>query len=217
MGLFRVENGLLVIDKDEVRAIPEFKTILERDRGSKGDADGRKKFKAFKEFFYIYWMADFESWISRGGYSEKEKHKLAVKEALLEEDWKADIDIKLAIEKYSKTQLEMLPALGTLNTILTGLKAVDKVSKNIINNIDATIEFHESNRKKKAESGEPMNVGDDLIMATNLVAQLKQLLDISNKVPTTIKVLQEIEDRLAKEKSGANIGRGGKKIGNRAG
>jgi hypothetical protein len=217
MGLFKVENGLLVIDKDEVRGIPEFKVILERDKGSKGDADGRKKLQAFKEFYYIYWMADFESWINKGGYNEREKHKLSIKEALLDEDWKIYPEIKPAIEKYSKTQLEMLPALGTLSTIITGLKAVDKVSKNIIDNIDATIEFHNEARKRAAENGEPLKIGDDLVIATNLVAQLKQLLDISNKVPTTIKVLQDIEERLAKEKSGINLGRGGKKIGNRAG
>lgn len=216
MGLFRLENGLLTIDKDEVRAIPEFKTILERDRGSKGDADGRKKFKAFKEFLYIYWMADLESWIGRGGYTEKEKHKLAVKESELEEDWKADEAIRIAIAKYSSTQLAMLPALDTLNSILTGLRTVDKVSKSIINNIDATIEQHDKAKEAAIKNGEPMKIGDDLVITTNLVAQLKQLLDISNKIPTTIKVLQEIEDRLAKEKSGINLGRGGKKIGNRA-
>ena len=216
MGLFRLENGLLTIDKDEVRAIPEFRTILERDRGSKGDADGRKKFKAFKEFLYIYWMADLESWIGRGGYTEKEKHKLAVKESELEEDWKADEAIRTAIAKYSSTQLAMLPALDTLNSILTGLRTVDKVSKSIINNIDATIEQQEKAKENAIKNGEPMKIGDDLVITTNLVAQLKQLLDISNKIPTTIKVLQEIEDRLAKEKSGINLGRGGKKIGNRA-
>ena len=42
-----------------IRLIPEFRKILERDRGSKGDQQGRLKIQATKEFHYIYGIADF--------------------------------------------------------------------------------------------------------------------------------------------------------------
>lgn len=216
MGLFRVENDLLVIDKDETRAIPEFKVILERDKGAKGDTDGRKKFRAFKEFLYIYYVADFESFLSRGGYNEKEKHKLAIKEAGLEEDFKVDNDIKNAIEKYSSTQLLIMPALSTLSTIIKGLKTADKISQNIVESIESVMDSFKEKKKAALAENAPWNPGDDAVMTSHVVGQLEYLLKISNNIPKTIKTLEEIEERLAREKSGVNLGRGGKKIGNRA-
>lgn len=216
MGLFRLENQLLVIDKDEVRAIPEFRVILERDKGSKGDVDGRKKYRAFKEFMYIYFIADYESWTNKGGYNDKEKHNFAVVDADLEPTFKPDAEIKAAIAKYSQTQLAMLPALSTLSTMVKGLKIADKISQNIIENIELSMEAHKEKKRKAAENNEPLNAGDDLVLTQALVNQLEQLMDISNKIPKTIDTLEKIEDRLAKDKSGASVGRGGKEIGNRA-
>lgn len=216
MGLFSVENDILIIDKTETRAIPEFRAILERDKGSKGDVDGRKKYRAFKEFYYIYLIADYESWISRGGYNDKEKHKLAIKDTGLEDNFKADDEIKAAINKYSEVQVAMLPALSTLSTIIKGLKVADKISQSIIDNIENVMETHAIKKQAAIGTGEPLSAGDDLIIAQNLVAQLNQLMDISNKIPKTITTLEAIEDRLAKDKSGTSLGRGGKEIGNRA-
>lgn len=216
MGFFRLENGILTIDKDEARAIPEFRIILERDKGSEGDNDGRKKRYAFKEFLYIYFVADFGSWIVRAGYNEKEIHKLAIKDSSLEENYKVDLVVKAAIEKYKATQLAMLPALSTLSTMLKGLKLADKVSQSIIDNIENLIDTHSERKQKAKEEGQPLNVGDDLMVAQNLVQQLNQLMEVSNKIPKTIETLEKIEDRLAKDKSGVSLGRGGKEIGNRA-
>lgn len=216
MGLFRIENDILVIDKNETRATSEFRTILERDKGSKGDVDGRKKYRAFKEFYYIYLIADFESYINLGGYNDKEKHKLAVAESGLEDDFKPDAEIKAAITKYSKIQLDMLPALSTLSTILKGLKVADKISQSIIDNMENVMEAQAIKKQAAIGTGEPLSAGDDLVIAQNLVGQLNQLMEISTKIPKTIETLEKIEDRLAKAKSGVSLGRGGKEIGNRA-
>ncbi len=216
MGFFRLENGLLVIDRDEVRAIPEFRAILERDKGSEGDNDGRKKKRAFKEFLYIYFTVDFESWVVKGGYNEKEIHKHACKDSGLDDNYKADNIVRAAITKYEETQLAMLPSISTLKTILKGLKVADKISQKIIDNIEETMETHDTKKKKAKEINEPLSIGDDLVIAQNLVAQLNQLMDMSNKIPKTIETLEKIEERLAKDKSGTSYGRGNKEIGNRA-
>ena len=216
MGFFKIENDLLVIDKDEVRGKPEFRILLERDRGSKGDVDGRKKFQAYKEFMYIYLIADLESWINKAGYNDKEAHKAALKDADLDSTFKLDSDIKIAITTYRTLQLEMLPALSTLSSILKGLKVADKISQSIIENIETVMDNHKERKIKAAEQNEPLNPGDDLVITQNLVAQLGQLMDISTKIPKTIETLEKIEDRLAKDKSGISLGRGGKEIGNRA-
>lgn len=216
MGLFRLENDMLVIDKDETRAIPEFRAILERDKGSKGDNDGRKKFRAFKEFYYIYLISDLESWINKAGLNDKEKHKNAIKDCGLEETFKPDDEIKAAIAKYQEVQLATLPALSTLSTILKGLKVADKISQSIIENMETVMENHKIKKQASIGEGNPLSAGDDLVVAQNLVSQLNQLMEISIKIPKTIETLEKIEDRLAKDKSGVTLGRGGKEIGNRA-
>ncbi len=110
----------------------------------------------------------------------------------------------------------MLPALSTLSTILKGLKISDKISQAIIENMETVMENHKIKKLAAVGSGEPLGMGDDLVIAQNLVAQLNQLIEISTKIPKTIETLEKIEDRLAKDKSGVSLGRGGKEIGNRA-
>jgi len=108
--LFKLENGLLVLDKDELRAHEKFKRILERDRGSEGDNDGRKKIFAFKEFFYIYSVADFRSDGNIGGFNAKDLHLRGIKDAGLPENWKPDDKIKEAIDFYKERLEEISPS-----------------------------------------------------------------------------------------------------------
>ena len=52
--LFDVDENQLPILKPVARTLPIFRTIIEEDRGSKGDADGRKKHLAMKKIAYLY-------------------------------------------------------------------------------------------------------------------------------------------------------------------
>lgn len=216
MAFFKIEDDALVIDRNEVRGIPVFRTILERDRGSKGDADGRKKEFAFKEFMFIYLTCDFRSWVLKSGENEKTTHKLSIKDAGLPDDYKPDAVVKEAMELYKERQYGELPSLGTVEAILTGLKVSQKIAKSIAGNIEATLEAADEERKRKLENKEQMLPGDDLVLAQGLVGQLKQLLDISNKIPETVSTLEQLRDKLSKEESGTRLGRGSKEIGNRA-
>lgn len=219
MGFFKVEDDLLVIDREEIRGIPVFRSILERDKGvtkEAGDNDGRKKKRAWKEFFYIFIYCDIKSWAVRQGLNDKEKHKAAIKDAMLPEDFKQDDLIKKAIVLYLKNQDDEMPSVGVVVTTLKGLKIANKIAENIIDNIETTIENNKVNKKRKVEAGETLSPGDDLVMVQNLVAQLNQLMDISTKIPKTIVTLEQLEERLTKEQSGTKFGRGNREIGNRA-
>ncbi len=216
MGIFKVENHILEIDKDYVRGIPEFRIILERDKGSKGDVDGRKKYYAYKEFYYIYIVADLKSFPNKGGLNEKEVHKAAIKESELEETYKPDKDIKAAITKYRYIQDIENPTLKTLTTVLRGLTTADTISQNIIDNINRAIELQEKVRSEKENNQEPKNAADEAVATANLVGQLKQLLGIANDLPKTIATLETLEIKLAKDEANIKLGRGGKEIGNRA-
>lgn len=214
--IFTVESDVLVINKDYVRGIPEFRTILERDRGSKGDQDGRKKFKAFKEFFYIYMVASLFSYPNKGGYNDKAVHEAGIKEAQLEDNYKPDAEVRAAIEKYKRIQLDSLPTLGVIHSVLRALRVGETITKSIIDAMEDTIALKEKERLAKKEAGEPTDIANDLITVNGLVEQLNQVLKISSKLPDTIETLQSLEERLKKEALGENLARGGKKIGSRA-
>lgn len=213
--IFRIENDLLVIDKDYVRGIPEFKIFLERDKGGKGDADGRKKLRAWKEFMYLYMRASLFSYPNKGGYSEKECHTAAVKEAELEDNYKPDAEMKTAIEKYRQIHKDILPTLTTIATALRALKTADTIAKGIVENIETTIELVNKKKAEKVE-GEPNNLLDDIASTSSLIAQLDQVLQIVNKLPKTIETLESLDNRLKKEIAGQNLSRGGVEVGNRA-
>ena len=216
MSFFRMEDGKLVLDKDEIRTVPEFRRILERDKGSEGDVDGRKKFRAEKEFLYIYNFIDLRSWLNKGGYGEKEKHLKALKEADLEEGFRPDNDLKSAIRKYGEIQEATLPTLTTISTLIRGLKTGDAIANSIIGNIETQLGLHNKRRDERAAQNEPTDLANDMAISIALSEQLGVLLDMGNKLPKSIETLEKLEERLKKEEAGDNLARGGKDIGSRA-
>lgn len=214
--IFEIENDLLVINKDYVRGIPEYKIILERDKGGKGDNDGRKKLRAWKEFYYIKIVADRFAFPAMSGLNERETHVCGIKESGLEENFKPDDVIKAAINKYKELQDLLTPTINTVQSILQGLRLTSTVCKNMVKNIEATIELNENNKAKKLEEGQPIDLAADLAFTTALVSQIEQMNKIGNIIPKTIETLEKLEEKLAKEVSGVNIARGGKEIGSRA-
>ncbi len=70
MNLLVVTNDFDVSVSPEALELKAFKALVTRDKGSKGDADGRKKYRAKKEFAFIYHMVSADS-----PYSGFEKSK----------------------------------------------------------------------------------------------------------------------------------------------
>lgn len=214
--IFKIENDELILDKDYLRGIPEFKAILERDRGSKGDADGRKKFRAWKEFMYLYIVSSFYSYPNLGGFNEKDTHRAAIVESELEPDFQPDSLLKQAIVKNRELEKAIVPTLNTINTILKGLKVSDKICVNIIKNIESVIEKQELENNEKINRGEMIDLASDLVLTQGLIDQLEQLTKIANTLPKTINTLEDLYNKLAKEEAGQKLARGGRAIGNRA-
>lgn len=213
---FKIENDMFVIDNEEVRTIPEFKRLLERDRGTKGDIDGRKKYRAWKEFKYIDNIANIFSSCNQSGLNEKDAHNYAVKEADLEEDYKPDEEVKKAIDKFRKIQEDCLPSLKAVSNLIKNLKLSNTICERIGKNIEATLELDEVRRKEAATKGEPQNYAADIATTNALIEQLNGLTAIATKLPVTIETLTKLEDKLLKEQTGDNTARGGKQIGLRA-
>lgn len=209
-------NGLLVINKDYVRGLSPFKTILERDQGSEGDSQGRKKAFAFKEFMYIYIVGSMFSYANKAGYNDKQLHEAGIKEAKLDLKYKPDAEVKAAIERYKEIQLEMFPALKLLNSVYRGLKIGENVITSLTKTMEATLELQEEVAKKKAELGEPIDIAQQMLTTQGLMEQLTQILKLAKQIPDTVETVGSLQDRLKKEMAGDNIARGGKKTGNRA-
>lgn len=209
--IFKVEGGFLVLAKEEIRGVKEFKVLLERDKGSEGDADGRKKLHAFKEFYYIYLTCDFKSYLVNGGYTEKEIHLKAVKGAGLPEGWKADAAIKAAMAVYTEIQEDETPTATFLIKTIQGVRMGTKVMQVAINAMEATLDLMSSPKE-----GETPNLSDLLLNTDNLAKQLEIINKMANAFPKTLKTLEELQDKITKEKSGKQLARGGEEIGNRA-
>jgi len=124
MKLFEidVETSTVALNKPWIMLIPEFKALLDRDKGSPGDYRGDKKLKARKEFTYIYFLTDFASPLT--DWEEEEKRKEALHYADLTEK---DIDDKVLIANlhYDKMQIKGAPSLKTYRALLKSRDAMD--------------------------------------------------------------------------------------------
>lgn len=108
--------------------IREFKELMMRDRGSKGDAQGRLKLRAAKELSYVYLMEDFLSPFANMDYYKR--HKQALHELGLSE---ADIDDKVlaARDKYAFILKEHAPMLRTLEIVKQSREQLEDYFKEI--------------------------------------------------------------------------------------
>jgi len=91
-------TGDLEINKLEVKKIPEFKVLFDRDKGSTGDSAGTKKYIACAEIYYIYLVYDIRSLYYNLPIEEKKVR--ARKDAKLPDNWKEDKAFDKAIEVY---------------------------------------------------------------------------------------------------------------------
>lgn len=210
MKIFTVKEGLLVLNLEELRGIRPFRDVLARDKGSEGDHDGRKKYRAFKEFYYIYYVADFSSFGNLSKYNEKELHIHAVKESGLEDTYKPDALIKECIDWYKCAQLELAPSIPFLQAAIGTLKSSHRVVEKLGEGIEHILET------LKTPEGETPNIAEILAVSKTAADQLELLLDISARIPKAIENLEALEERVKKEQSKDEIVRGGKKKGNRA-
>ncbi len=151
------------LDKEWISTIKEFKKILTRDKGSKGDIDGRKKLQATREFTFIYHYCDYASKFSN--YSEDDKLKACQLNADLPDDfdYTKDEDIVAAVKKYR--DLQETPALKMLAEAREGLHSAHKVIRKIryyleeeLANLDFSniIEEDEEEGKNKKKKVDPV-------------------------------------------------------------
>jgi len=185
MQLFREENFQVIIDP-ELKAIPQFKRIITRDRD-------RKKRAAFKELAYIYFVYDYKS--PYFIYPGTERRMRVRKDLELEPGWMEDTEMKDAIAKY----ISFLdsPAIKSLIAIREGLLSSAKVIDALRVRIDQALA--ESDNE---DAEEPVDIG-------SVVKSVTQLIELSEKLPKAIDTIADLEDKVKKEQSNESRIKGG--------
>lgn len=91
-------DGELEVSKPEAKSIPAYKALFDRDKGSIGDSDGRKKRIACAEIKYIYLVYDVRSIYYNLPLNEKKSKARA--NVGLPDNWKEDEVLEIAKEQY---------------------------------------------------------------------------------------------------------------------
>lgn len=101
--------------------IPEFKTLINRDRGSAGDYRGDKKLKATKEFTFIYFYIDPRSPIEN--WEDHLKREEALRYSGLEEK-DIDKEVMEALDYYQKLLHKVAPSLHLMRSVKQSITAL---------------------------------------------------------------------------------------------
>lgn len=186
--LFSFKDGDIVINKIEILTIPVYTTILRRDKGSVGDSSGRKKLQAFKEFAYIYHMADVNSLPNRNGYRMSKAISYSKDKAGLPKEWVADDVINKAIKVYKaeqdslprRTILDLLKTYGVIATVTGKLRlAIEEAADDDTISVDKAAELFKT--------------------ISLLIEQGDQLPKLTAKLTSAISQLEQIEDKKNRE------------------
>lgn len=202
---------LVDLNKEWISTVKEFKKLLTRDRGSEGDADGRKKLKATKEFTFIYHLCDYKSQFSN--YSDSDRLLNAKQNADLPEkyDYTKDEDLLIAIKRYKA--LQESPALQILKESKEGLHSAHRVIKKIREALEIKLEAADLTQLEEVEGKNGKKIIIDPV--AKITTDLESLIKLSNLIGPTLKNLKDLEDQVKKELGDKESLRGGKEKGTR--
>ncbi len=187
MGLFILRGNVVELDHDEIALIPEFKAILDRDKSTGTSI-------AFKEFTYIYAIADPKSKANTKGYDDKDAKEYAITLSKLPLDYKPDGIVLSAIEKYKDDSDTVANELRReiLLTMNTSCKIVSRLRKIIEKKLDKT------------------DITDQEVIT--LTDALSKVVSINDSLPKQIRALKESEKLILEEQDTDVKGRGGIEI-----
>lgn len=193
--LFRVVEGEVQPINAREAQLKEIRQILARDKGSKGDSDGRKKAFALKELGAVYWIADFRSPGRMQGYEEQELIEDAIKNYDLPATWKPDLVVTNLIKTYEYNNKGGVAA-ETLSETVATLRFMNNTVKEI--------------RRKIKRTLEKPDVSEDELK--NLITLQREIFNLSTDIPKKIKEIQEAIETLRVTEAEFEVARGGVKV-----
>lgn len=131
---------MVTLNKHWISTIPQFRTLLARDKGGPGDGSGKYKKQATREFTYIYHLLDFHSPLEN--YPKAKRKQMALEFAGLahrEKEMDTDTDLQDAIELYEELLNNSSTSLQTLRSM--------KRAKHAMNDYLESVDFTEKGDK----------------------------------------------------------------------
>lgn len=184
-------SGELEINKPEARRVPEFKALFDRDSGSKGDYDGKKKYIACAELYYIYLVHDIRSLYSNEDIdARKEKAK---RDAGLPSNWKEDSVLASAVEAYK----EHFKLSADGSAFITAERLYYTAAKDVEYMIDATIElksllYSVMNRLKPSAGKTKLGDVETLTLAKEAQGLIKEIASNQKSMIDTAKTFDSL-------------------------
>ena len=214
--LLKVSSSGKITISEEAYTIPEYKNLISKDKGSKGDHDGRKKERTKKYFLYMYHLIHPAS-INANILSYSERKKAAIKTSGLEEDFKEHDDLIKAIERY-KSDIK-LTSIG--NAYYAAEKSLFSIAEDIKYYQDQADDLKIMYRTKLAEfknvidleNLEPVKVISGLL--DNLTKTQGELLKNIERLPKAKAIVDDLAAKFAEEGGGKIKKVGGGQVGNR--
>lgn len=199
------------------KEIPEFKQIIWKDKGSKGDYDGRLKHQAKRIFLYIYYVADPRSTCANLALTDRKNKARSL--AGLEEDWKETQLIVAAIVVYK----DLLELSATANSYYAAEKALYALAEDIKWAHEECENHKTLLRAKIKEANSKSTVGlvdvaamkEYSAIVTALSKAQDTLADLIERLPKLKKTVDELAAKFAEEGGGKARIHGGRELGNR--
>lgn len=187
MSLF-TEKGNQVSLSPEIQKIDAFSVIIRRDKD-------KAKRNAHNELAFVYFWTDYKSPYLK--YGDKKRLESLRKDLRLGDGWKPDAAVKNAIDKYR--ELNETPAIRTLRTVKETLAVSVSVTESMRKKIEESLD--------KYESGEVTDNTEDI---TVIIQAVTSLIALSEKIPKTMSILENLEEKAKSESVDTKIYGGGK-------
>jgi hypothetical protein len=192
--LLKIDVTELPIFDPNIRAIAVYRKIIERDRGSIGDADGRKKKQAIKELAFVHLYTHFllnndEPNTYFAKYDDPERFERLRNDLDLGEKWTIDEDLQLAIDHYKENVVQTLDL-----DFMDSLEHSMRETKNYFKGVDYSL------RDVKG----------------NFLYKPKEVMQAMKEVDGFLDKIEAARERLKiKQKASKSTIRGGKAVGTR--
>ena len=135
--IFKMVDGELCLDRDEVLLYDELNAVWKLDKGSKGDSDGRKHLLANKYFKFIYLVCDPHAYPSKNGMNELDAVNYALKHTDIPRETMKEAVMLKAMKFYidhvvSQAQETAYESRRTMRNTTKAMTKVNSVVEKII-------------------------------------------------------------------------------------
>lgn len=211
-------NKELEINRLEVKKIPEYKVLFDRDKGSEKDSIGKKSLIACGELYYIYLLYDVRS--PYYNLPENERKLKAKKDANLPSNWREDEKFEIASIRYR----EDFKLSSTGNAYAVAERAFYAMSEDTNIMLDNILKYKQEAQKKlvKLETKVPKGDMETIQLINEYSAIISNCVKLQKDIIGNIKdfkglnqMVKDLAITFSEEGGNLKVVVGGGTVGNR--